>query len=187
MDNLFVHREQVRKNVFSNTLNKGMISDAFGYDRETKYPKTGAQMREVLEKVLLSKKDKLQAIATRCAELKGFSGLEPTENTPDYFFPENKTEEILAMCPFAGKMYIETMCYLDSDMDSTVVPKGFATAKEGFAATKEIADCCNEYNSLIRACCEICNEISLAKTLYDNVVEDQTYYLTLTQLRALNL
>lgn len=182
---LFNHKEQVKKNLFVNTLNKGQIADAFGYDNETKYPKTGKEIKEKLEICLVEKIALLKALAGKLGVISEYVGTLPLRDTDDYYFSD-KTET-LNMCPHAGKIYDNKMCYLDSNQDSRIVPKGFVEATPGVANSKDIADKCSEYNNLVRKCCDLCKEISFAKTLHNNTEVGKTYQFNMKQLRALNL
>ncbi len=167
-----------------NTLNKGEISDSFKYDNEIKYPKTGVEIKKQLATEIVKKADFLKQLALRLSLLKEYIEVEPLEETPNYLFNE-KRETILNICPFADKIYDEKMSYLDSDLNSRITPRGFSEEKVGFAKDEKQAESCREYNQKIRMCCEIANEISICKTMHDNIEEGKTYQLNLKQLTSL--
>lgn len=183
MDNLNF-KQQVAKNILENTLNKGCIADSFSYDKEMKYPKTGAELKQQLEKVLIDKGEMLKGLVSSLESLSGYIEKNPNYVTPDYYF-ENK-EEALKICSGLGYIYPDKMCYLDSNADSTLVPRGMVQLDTEAANTKEIADACRKYNDIVRKCCDICRDLSYAKTMLNNVKDKQTYQLTISQLRALN-
>lgn len=184
MEDLFVHKEQVAKNIIETTLNKGAVEDAFKYDNEIKYPKTGKEIKSNLAMELTRKATILQEAASKAASLKEYISCEPMCDTPSYNF-EDKRDVVMNICPFAGKIYDDNMCYLDRDMDSTKVPRGFVEPKPGFATSEDQAKACREYNNLIRMCCSLACEISFCKSMHDNIDEKKTYQLNAKQLSSL--
>ncbi len=188
MEDLFVHKEQVKKNITANTLVKGgSVEEAFKYDKSITYPKTGKEIRSKLTDTLSSKAKSLNVLAVQLEGLREFIGAAPDEATPDWYYNEQK-EAVSIICPFIGQLYCDKMAYLDRDFDTTSVPRGFVdnSTKVGYSTTPEQANACNKYNSLIRGCCTIASEIAFCKTLYDATEEKKTYQLNLSQLQALN-
>ena len=180
-------KNQVCRNILASVqggdIQKGVISNSFEYGKEMLFAKTGADIKKSVDEKLASSIIKLQANSARLQQLS-----EIIESLPDVevYIGDNK-DGVLSICPFASRKYCYDMIHLCDKMNPSITPVGMVdTSDVKGAKTQQEADNCNEYNSLIENCVSICEDMIVLKAIKDNAVDNQTYQLSLTQVKALS-
>lgn len=162
------------------TIEKSHISNAFLYSNNFKFNKTGKEIKDQIDKVIIEEQAESEAAKS---ELTKMAKDIPANDLPtqESYIPSRFEGKIT---PVYKKYRWERCYYNENDKSSTV---DYSNSTNSIKATsQEEADFCTNWNKNVEKFYDSQQEIIILQTLKNNLQDKQKYELTQEQLFALN-
>lgn len=166
------NENEFKKSLVNNDLQKGEIADAFQWNEQFHFEKTGKEIKEKLTSLKPVITNQKNATVIALVAAKKAIDLVPDRPSPEYMYRgfSSKIDNLL--------MYDYKYCRYDDKS-----PTDFETGS--FTNTEESAKSCRAYNDLVRKYVDICVDLEYIDLYVNNMEEKKKYTLSPTQAKSL--
>lgn len=168
-----------------NELEKGIVSDAFQWQSNIKFTKTGKEMKEKMALVIPTLETQAGEVLKALDDASDLLEYQPTEKIDPWRLRQFKH---IIISPYKIFNWNQTYYYekdaMNSAATSVIADSGLSCSP---CASKEEADICSKWNQLVYKYVDILYEIELLKMYKENLEDKKVYELTSDQLVALGV
>lgn len=164
----------LEKSETSDDLQKAHIDESIGYS-DFGFSKNGKEIKEKLVGINQKIQAKANGHLVKMQENLTAAGITPTEMLDEYDLRGLDDEEI----PY--KRFRYNFTYVDTPMAS----ESRSADQSGVSVTKEVAQCCNDYNNQLRAYVNCLRDLRKSAVFVRNLDDKKVIKLNLNQLSAL--
>lgn len=166
-------------------IEKGVVSDAFTYQSNIKFTKTGKEMKEKMAASITALEATAKTFLKSLEDASDKLEYQPTEKIDTWRLRQFKH---IITSPYKVFNWNQTYYYekeaMNSSATAVIAESGHSCSP---ACSKEEADLCNAWNTLVYKYIDTLYEIELLKMYKDNLEDKKSYELTSEQLVALSL
>lgn len=166
-----------------NELEKGIVSDAFTYQSNIKFTKTGKEMKEKIALVIPTLETQAAEVLKALDDAADVLEEQPTEKIDPWRLRQFKH---IIISPYKIFNWNQTYYYEKDAMNSSATACiGESGHSCSPASSKEEADICSKWNQLVYKYVDVLYEIELLKMYQNNLEDKKSYELSSEQLVAL--